>query len=245
MRYRRALLVLVGRLKAESLEIVEALQPHWPQVVDAEPKTLAQRMELAASKFGGVDIQARALAKEAVQLTLGDVDDKLVKAIKDSIGVPIRGALTGHGPIAEAMRKASRENVALITSIPEQHLERVRKVIAEAFTEGTRWESVVDRVKRIGRITENRAKLIARDQVAKMTSDFSRVRQTDMGIKRYRWSGIMDSRERPSHRKLEGKVFRWDKPPLVDGEHVHPGQAVNCRCVPIAIVDLDDMEAAA
>ena len=41
------------------------------------------------------------------------------------------------------------------------------------------------------------------------------------------------ARTRPDHRRLNGKQFRWDDPPVVNprtGERGHPGMDQHCRC---------------
>lgn len=52
---------------------------------------------------------------------------------------------------------------------------------------------------------------------------------------RYTWriDPVDLSRTRPDHRKLNGKTFRWDDPPVVNGrtgERGHPGMDKHCRC---------------
>ncbi len=78
-----------------------------------------------------------------------------------------------------------------------------------------------------------------------MNAAFNEARQTEAGISMYDWQGIGDERERRSHRAMEGERCRWDAPPLVDGEHVHPGEAIQCRCGarPVFVV-LEQAEAA-
>ena len=49
------------------------------------------------------------------------------------------------------------------------------------------------------------------------------VRQTPQ----YVWETRGDSKVRLSHRRNEGKIFRWDTPPPTG----HPGQDYNCRCL--------------
>ena len=45
----------------------------------------------------------------------------------------------------------------------------------------------------------------------------------------YVWETRGDSKVRVSHRRNEGKIFRWDNPPPTG----HPGQDYNCRCLAI------------
>lgn len=97
-------------------------------------------------------------------------------------------------------------------------------------------EEIFDRV---DEIAENRAKLIARDQTAKMNSSFNRVRQTDVGIEQYEWQTAGDERVRDSHAEKDGQIFSWDSPPEDTG---HPGEDIQCRCVAIPFFDLDAEE---
>jgi SPP1 gp7 family putative phage head morphogenesis protein len=149
--------------------------------------------------------------------------------------------LTGHGAIAGAMEEAVSANVDLITSIPEQYLESIREVVSKSFETGQRWESMVEEIQARGDVTETRAKIIARDQTSKMNASFNGVRQKGLGIDKYKWSTSHDERVRESHAELDGLTFRWDSPPNVDGENVHPGEAILCRCLAEPVFDLDEV----
>jgi SPP1 gp7 family putative phage head morphogenesis protein len=72
-----------------------------------------------------------------------------------------------------------------------------------------------------------RAKLIARDQTAKLFSNLSQTRQEDLGIERYIWRTVGDGAVRDSHYELRDLTFEWSKPPDVG----HPGEDIQCRCV--------------
>lgn len=51
------------------------------------------------------------------------------------------------------------------------------------------------------------------------------------GFGRYVWVTRRDDRVRPDHARLDGGIFRWDDPPVVDlrsGRRGHPGQDYNC-----------------
>ena len=84
-----------------------------------------------------------------------------------------------------------------------------------------------------------RAKLIARDQVASLQGDISRVRQTQLGVSRYVWRTAKDERVRSTHRNRENEIFVWGEPIgpqlrkkglLVDTIDGPPGRPINCRC---------------
>jgi SPP1 gp7 family putative phage head morphogenesis protein len=76
-----------------------------------------------------------------------------------------------------------------------------------------------------------RAGVIAEDQVHKMAAEANQSAQRAAGADSFVWSGMMDERERPEHVALEGRVLSWAE----GADGLFPGQAVNCRCVAVAV----------
>lgn len=124
-------------------------------------------------------------------------------------------------------------NTQLIKSIPQQHLDDVSKLTQEAVEKGWRIETLTKKIQDRYHIPENRAALIATDQVGKANSGLSMQRMRDYGIRKYLWRGAMDARERKLHVEREGMEFDIDHPP-VDGP---PGYAIRCRCWPEPVWD--------
>jgi SPP1 gp7 family putative phage head morphogenesis protein len=141
------------------------------------------------------------------------------------------------------MKSATKDNVALIKSIPEKYFGRVTETLTAGCTGGLRWESLVDQIQRDGDITENRAKFIARDQTAKMNESFNRERCTQVGIEQGEWLCSLDERTRPNHAAMEGVIYDLNGPgPLIndDGENCMPGDDYNCRCSFAPHIDMGD-----
>jgi SPP1 gp7 family putative phage head morphogenesis protein len=206
-------------------------------------------MGRAAAKFGDIEAVAQRLTDvrnrlSVVSRNLAAVDASLIASVREAVGVDITGALHDAGRIQGEMQRAARENVDLIKSIPAQHLDRVRAAVEKAFQEGVRWESMARDLKEIGAVTDRRARIIARDQTSKMNASFNEARQTQVGIAEYTWSGALDARERDSHRRMEGSRQKWSDPPSVDGERVHPGQAILCRCLAQPVISIIALTAA-
>lgn len=144
--------------------------------------------------------------------------------------------------LADVLKVWEAQNIALITSIPEQALTRMHGKVFAALQRGAVWRDVQKELVAEFGITRNRAELIARDQIGKLNADLTKERQKQIGVKEYRWRGVLDGRERDEHRDREGKVFAWDAPPP-DG---HPGQPIQCRCHAEAVLPLfDDLMAPA
>jgi SPP1 gp7 family putative phage head morphogenesis protein len=137
-------------------------------------------------------------------------------------------------PTGEMLRKYLSEQVDLITSLPRSAAERVHQMTLRGITEGTRAEEIKAKILETGRVTESRAMLIARTEVARTASALTMVRAQYVGSDGYIWRTARDSDVRLRHRKLEGKYIRWDSPPVAgeSGELAHAGMIYNCRCYP-------------
>ena len=142
-----------------------------------------------------------------------------------------------------------RDNVELITSMPLQAADRVQDlVLVEALGKGARSVDLEEEIMRIGDITRNRAKLIARTEVSRMTTGLTMARAKSVGSNWYIWRTAGDAIVRDSHKNLEGVLVNWDEPPSPEkliGQKVygnyHAACTFNCRCHPEPVVDWKEM----
>lgn len=124
-----------------------------------------------------------------------------------------------------------REQVDLITSLPTKAGERVQTLATEAMMNGSRGPEIERELMRSGEVTEARARMIARTEVAKAQSVMTEARSRAAGSDAYIWRTAQDEAVRESHSEMEGQTVRWDSPPtLSDGTTTHAGQIYNCRC---------------
>ena len=141
----------------------------------------------------------------------------------------------------DVLESFRRENVELIGSIAETQLDQVQDVVRTATRTGRRVEQLAKDVEGRFGVSESRARLIARDQVAKANAQMTQVRQTAAGITRYIWNTSGDERVRETHAELNGQTFEWTDPPVTNanGDRNHPGEDYQCRCVALPVLDLD------
>ena len=125
-------------------------------------------------------------------------------------------------------------NVSLIKSIPETYFTQIEGIVSRGAQSGTLLKDLKKQIQAKFKTTENRAKLIARDQVSKFNGQLTKIRQQKAGVKTYTWSTSGDERVRDSHVAKDGRVFAWDDPPADTG---HTGEDINCRCVAIPIFE--------
>lgn len=167
------------------------------------------------------------IAKTTEQWSRNQTNNQL----RPSVGVDV---FTGHEAwLDPAMREFTRENVALIKSVPSQFFGELEKTIARELADGARFEKLADIIEERYGVAQSRAELIARDQVGKFNADLDRVRQQQLGITRYVWRTSQDERVRDEHAAREGKVFEWSNPP----EDGHPGQSIQCRCSAESVIE--------
>ena len=160
--------------------------------------------------------------------------NKWVAAIKAGVNVDVYPFidLQANAPYIEAM---VQRNAALITSVSEQVKSDVAEVVWREFQNRTPRRKVGKMLQERMDVARSRANLIAIDQANKTAAELTKLRQLEAGIRRFKWSATMDTRTRPEHAALNGKVFAWDKPPSIG----LPGTPIRCRCTGQAVLDLD------
>lgn len=129
----------------------------------------------------------------------------------------------------------ARENTwVVLKGYSEDITKNVQGRAVEYITQGKTAKAFQGELQKVFRFGENRARLIARDQVSKANSSLNMVRQQQAGLKEYVWSTSGDERVRPSHRANDGKTFKWKNPPSETG---NPGDDIQCRCVAIGVIE--------
>lgn len=169
---------------------------------------------------------AERIAQKIVDEQKKSSDKQLAELLRKQTGVDLSGLMKDED-IVEVIKEAIGANVALINSIPQQYLDRVEMAVLNGLQRGDLNKTLSDELQKIHATTKSRAELIASDQLGKINSRLSQVRQQKLGITHYVWRTSRDERVRHNHRLRDGKLIAWDNPPD-DG---HAGQAIRCRCV--------------
>lgn len=171
---------------------------------------------------------ANRTASKMIASTKASVE-RTIKAQSRQIALTLRQQIN-QTPMGVATRAIQNAQVELITSLPLDAGVRAQNLALQAFTGGKRPDVVATEIARTQEVTESRAMLIARTETAKAASIVTEVRAKEVGATHYIWRTAGDSDVRESHAELEGEVFAYDDPPIVDGEPLNPGMTYNCRC---------------
>ena len=216
---RGAVAVIIGRADTEASDlaalrgVVRATRRSWERANPVD-RTAVERV-------------ARSVEASATTRTVSAVE----RIARTSIGIP-------GGSTAQILRTWTKESVDLIKTIDRRHFADVERVVEESLRVGRRTRDIRERIAERFDITERRAALIARDQLANLNGRITKARQEGLGIKRFRWTTSGDDRVREEHEAIDGEVYTWASGHPTEG---FPGQPINCRCVAIPVFDADDL----
>lgn len=170
-----------------------------------------------------------------------------------SVSIDITDDMLMGDFFSRELEKWVQENVNLISTLPQKTLAAMRRVALDGYMNGQSIPTITKEIQKEYRsVGKNQAKLIARDQTAKLAAHANQSRQEEAGIEEYIWVCNIDGRERTCHRELNGKKCRWDTPEpqwydtktrgRVYTGKAHPGEYFQCRCRAKPIIDLSVLD---
>lgn len=143
----------------------------------------------------------------------------------------------------QVLKAAAAENVALIKSIPQQYLQRIEGAVYRSITHPEGRDYLIREIKRTNQVTERRATMIAGDQTRKVNAALTAGRMQKVGVKKFEWVHVASSHPRELHVKLDGKICKWDDPPVIQRNpeiRGYPAQLVNCKCQCIPVFEFEE-----
>ncbi len=245
--YAAAVLQLVGRLRPLFDHALRELQPiveHARRVKldglrtdageGARARAVIERLR-AAMSHAIAPAAVEDLARKFAVQTSTHQRMALAGELRAALGVDVFISDTRLIPLVEAFVDA---NVGLIRSIGDQLANRVEGAVLSAVQNGRLWPDLAKDLEKYYDFGEERARLVARDQILTLHADIDQARQRELGVKRFRWVNVNDDRVRDDHERLgdpgasgDENIYEYDDPPLNDkGEPVMPGDEPLCRC---------------
>lgn len=183
------------------------------------------------------DIQTKpmfVLPDEKVDVLIKDV----IKNVK--IAIPERGQSFAiikrvDSEVIKQFKDEYLKTTALpINNMEQRAVERLRKkllplVVEEGYTQ----DDLAQVIETEFGMTQRHAEFLARQETKIIKSKIIRDRAVNLGHTRYIWQTAGDQRVRDTHRVLNGKIFDFNNPPIIDelGNRGNPGQDYRCRCI--------------
>ncbi len=173
--------------------------------------------------------------------TLFKLDGEIKKSLK---GIAISPELTDYQRKVISAEYTKNLNL-YIQDFTKKETNELRKKMQERVLKGYRYEGVIKEIQKSYGVSHRKAKFLARQETSLMMTSFKQSRYTGAGVNQYRWHCVVGSAKhpvRPMHKIHDGKIYRFDQPPIVDlkGNRKNPGQDYNCRCVAIPLVKFNE-----
>ena len=227
--------VIVPLVKQYAPEYVQDSTP----TLDGWADTIARALQFLLGKWLSPPARqaAESIASEFVKSQM-----RVNSRGRRSFGIDV---FSNSQQAVDYLEAATFQNVMLITSIPAQYLEQVQNIVMTNMRAGMRPSFIEKALQQQFGVTSRRAKMIARDQSAKVQGELNKRKQTAAGFSYFRWVDSHDQRVRHRHREIASKVtdfgvgvYAWSDLPLSDkGEPIQPGSDYQCRCVAVAVPD--------
>lgn len=170
------------------------------------------------------------LAREFARRTAVYNKAQLERQTRAALGVDVFSQDRALKPLTEAFVDA---NVGLIKDIGDTLANDIELTTMRAIQDGMLHGDLADELEAKFGFAEDRADLIARDQIGKAYGQINAARQRELGVSSFVWRTVNDERVRSEHEAREGETYTYDDPP--DGEL--PGEPINCRCYAEPVFD--------
>lgn len=187
-----------------------------------------------------VDNTSKNIISKHIYNIFKNVDSKF----RNDIGINVH-KIGFSKEIKEKITFMIETNINLIKSIPQDIIQSLDNVLYQGSFGGNR-QQISKALQSIKNVSKNKIDTISRDQTNKALNAVSVIRATQVGLEYYEWLTAKDERVSEDnkktgmggHKKLHGKIFRYDTPEAIidyKGTKGHPSQRVNCRCTAVPI----------
>lgn len=238
--YRRRLVALIAELdNSVAYWLKAAWRKNAPELAQDElpVETLRRAIRSLTRRW---QAKFNDLAGDLASYFAQSVSQRSDAALKAALK---RGGFTVDFKMTRAQRDVlnavTHENVALIKSIPAQHLQKVEGAVMRSVSTGRDLGALTKELQQISGVTRKRAAFIAQSQNNLATSALTRARQIEIGVTEAVWQHSSGGKvPRRSHKANSGKTYDvnkgWLDPDV--GQYIFPGQLPRCRCVSKAVV---------
>ena len=185
--YKRELMKIINEIQAEvKADIMANYKAQSATVaMDGFSDWLGHSIDYLMDKWNKrLNSLSDAVAELFVTKTVHNYDTQLKKHLRKS-GFTVRLQMSQY--TEEMLKAAIGENVGLIKSIGVQYLGKVEQAVWASVKGGFDLSTLAKELQHAHHITENRAKLIARDQGAKANAVIEMARRKELGIKKAIW----------------------------------------------------------
>ena len=240
------------------------------QMRDKDPRQVGEELDRVRKNYDFcLSIIADDIASKWVQGVNLYNKTEMMKILRQALGIDI-GTIVDEA-IQKDLEVLIMENASYIKSIPDYLIGNVAKRVMEHFKGEPMPENrtLRQQIREEFKVSDQRAKVLARDQTAKMNTSLTKIRQEELGIEWYIWKTVEDERVvgRPggkypkgtklhkNHWIMQGKICQWADPNVYSDDggktwkqrteempHNAPGQDIQCRCRAAPYIDIEKLK---
>lgn len=236
-----------GMTPAEVAAELERIKKVYDYQIDGIANNVAQSWVDAVNNYNRT--QTMATMAKTLGINIAAIVDE---AMKDDLDLMVMEAASYIKTIPDYLiGKVTDRVIQHFKGIPMPEGRTLRQQIKEEF-----------------HVSDGRAKVLARDQTAKMNTSLNAIRQTNLGIDTYIWKTANDERVvgRPggkypkisklhrNHWMMQGLLCKWEDPTVYSDDkgktwkkrlqempQVHPGVDIMCRCRAAPYIDIEKL----
>lgn len=169
------------------------------------------------------------------------VFDNEIKTILDDAGNEVKKNIRTLNIIEPELSEQQKDEIAkaytnnmrdyVIKDFANERIPEMRAKIQELVLQGYRQDKIQELLQKEYGFMARKAKFLAQNETTIMLAEYKKVTYKEMGFDKFIWRTITDGRERELHKALNGTVWRYDDPPVIDertGQRGLPGQTYNC-----------------
>lgn len=130
---------------------------------------------------------------------------------------------------------AALRNAGLVTGMTDDLVKQIQTLTTNSLISGETVKTLQGKLKAQFDISDNRARLIARDQTNKLNADLNKIRHKQAGVEEYVWRTSRDERVREDHRRVNGEQYKYGEATGTNSG-AEPGQDIQCRCIAQAVI---------
>lgn len=237
---------------------------------DKSAREIGKELEAVRKNY---DFQISTTAEQIAEEWVGKVNsynrEKFMSQMRRTLGIDI-GAIVDEA-MKDDLEVMVLESANYIKSIPDYLVGHVADRVVQHFKgipmpEG---RTLRQQIKEEFKVSDGRAKVLARDQTAKMNTSISAIRQVNLGIECYVWKTVEDERVvgkpgglypkgtklHKNHYIMQGLLCKWADPNVYSDDkgktwknrtaempHNHPGEDIMCRCRPAPFIDIESLK---
>ena len=262
---RRSLIKVAEPIKADINAVLEQMRNNPSITASTVGRRLDEIRKMYQMQFDGF---AENMAMDWVGKVNSYNREKTMETLRKALGIDV-GAVINEN-MKDDLNMMMYEAATYIKTIPQEMVMRVSERVLQHYKGIPMPENrtLARQIKEEFKVSDGRAKVLARDQTAKMNCSISAIRQTAVGIDKYIWETSKDRRVvgtpgglykkinplHKNHYKMEGLLCRWDDPTVYsrdkgktwikresDMPMNHPGDDIQCRCRPAPYIDIEEL----